>query len=70
MGTREFVSAYCSSRALDYTDEDRLMIAMIGPRGGGQYFMMTPMQARQVRDNLDIALLKIRDAEVREEEGR
>jgi hypothetical protein len=70
MGTREFVNSFCSSRALDYTDEDRLMVAMTGPRGGSSYYMMTPIQARTLRDSLDLALLKINGARIRAEEGR
>lgn len=62
---REYVSGFVSSQALDYTDEERVALALIGPRGGGRYSMLTPLQARNLRDNLDQALLKFADARSR-----
>lgn len=62
---REHVSCFYSPVTLDYTNEDRVNLALIGPRGGGAYYTMSYLQARNLRDNLDQALLKFADARAR-----
>ncbi|WP_439357895.1 hypothetical protein [Bradyrhizobium sp. DASA03007] len=67
---REFVNAYSAGHAYDDGENDVVMLFISGPRGGTRCAEpLTPLQARSLRDSLDIALLKIRDAEVRREEG-
>jgi len=62
---REHVSCFYSPISLDYTDEDRVNLALCGPRGGGAYYTLSYLQARNLRDNLDLALTKFADARAR-----
>lgn len=67
---REFVNAFSAGHAYDNGENDVILLFINGPRGGTRCAEpMSPIQARNLRDNLDIALLKIRDAEVRREEA-
>ncbi|WFU52242.1 hypothetical protein QA639_21275 [Bradyrhizobium pachyrhizi] len=67
---REFISGHTSGGAFDVEPNDRIVIYLVGPRGGTRCCeVLDTLQARTLRDNLDLALLKIRDAEVRREEA-
>lgn len=66
MPTRQFVNAYSSGHAYDNGENDVVMLFISGPRGGTKIAEpMSALQARNLRDNLDIALLKIGDARAR-----
>lgn len=66
MPLREYASASCSSWKIDYGTEDRIQVAIYGPGGGTRFNgMMDPIQARTLRDSLDLALTKIADARAR-----
>lgn len=57
---REYASGECASWKIDYTNENRIQVAIYGPGGGTRFNgMMTPDQARKLRDNLDRALAVI-----------
>jgi hypothetical protein len=66
---REFVNGFVSSYTKDDGQEDVIVMILYGPRGGTRVSEVLDLtQARTLRDNLDIALLKINDAHVRAEE--
>jgi hypothetical protein len=66
MATREFVNAYSAGHAYDNGENDVVMLFISGPRGGTKIAEpLSALQARNLRDNLDIALLKIGDARAR-----
>jgi hypothetical protein len=70
MGTREFVSGYSSGYAYDNGENDCVTLFISGPRGGTRCTeILSPIQARNLRDQLDQAILKINDARIRAEEA-
>ncbi|BAR61915.1 hypothetical protein NK6_8768 [Bradyrhizobium diazoefficiens] len=67
---REFISGFSSGPAYDNGENDCVVIYLTGPKGGTRCReVLDPTQARNLRDQLDQAILKIRDAEVRREEA-
>ena len=63
---REYVNANCSSWRVDDGVNDVVVLFFSGPWGGTQFTgNMTPDQARQLRDGLDLALTRINDAHAR-----
>lgn len=67
---REYVNANCSSWRVDDGVNDVVVLFFSGPRGGTQFTgNMTPDQARQLRDGLDLALTRINDAHARASEA-
>lgn len=66
MPTRQFVNAYSAGHAYDNGENDVVMLFISGPRGGTKIAEpLSALQARDLRDNLDMALLKIADARAR-----
>ncbi|MGX1364056.1 hypothetical protein [Bradyrhizobium elkanii] len=67
---REFISGFTSGGSFDRDPNDRVIVYLIGPKGGTRCCeVLDTVQARKLRDDIDLALLKIRDAEVRREEA-
>ncbi|GAB9152743.1 hypothetical protein [Bradyrhizobium diazoefficiens] len=67
---REFISGFSSGPAYDDGENDCIILYLTGPKGGTRCCeVLDPVQARNIRDQLDQAILKIRDAEVRREEA-
>lgn len=67
---REFVSGYSSGYAYDDGENDVITLYISGPRGGTRCSeILSTVQARMLRDSLDLALTKINDAHVRAEEA-
>jgi hypothetical protein len=66
MPVREFINAYTSGRAYDDGENDVVVLFLNGPRGGTlSTGHLTPLQARTLRDDLDLALTKVADARAR-----
>lgn len=70
MPVREFVSGFSSGPAFDNGDNDCVILYLTGPKGGTRCCeVLDYVQGRNIRDNLDIALLKIQDADARRSEA-
>jgi hypothetical protein len=66
MPVREFVNAYSSGRAYDNSENDVVTLFVNGPRGATLCAgYLSPLQARNLRDQLDLALTKMADARAR-----
>lgn len=60
---REFVSGYSSGYSFDNGENDVITLFISGPRGGTRCTeILSPFQARNLRDQLDKAILKINGA--------
>jgi hypothetical protein len=69
MPAREYVNGFSSGFGFDNGENDCIILFLSGPRGGTRCTeVLDTVQARNLRDNLDQALLKINDARVRAEE--
>lgn len=66
---REFVTSIVSGYATDDGENDVIILAMYGPRGGRRGSnVLTTIQARTLRDELDLAITKITDFRARLED--
>lgn len=66
MPSREYVNAFSSGYGLDNGENDVVILFISGPRGGTRCTeMLTPLQARDLRDSLDLVLTKLADARAR-----
>lgn len=66
MPSREYVNSFSSGYGYDDRENDVIVLFISGPRGGTRCTeMLSPLQARNLRDNLDLALTKIADARAR-----
>jgi hypothetical protein len=63
---REVATGFCSPWRVDDGDNDCLSVTIFGPGGGTRFCgILYPIQARELRDQLDLALIKIADARAR-----
>lgn len=63
---RAYVEASSSGYRYDDGENDVVTLFISGPRGGTRYTaILSPLQARGLRDNLDLALTKMADARAR-----
>lgn len=70
MPLREFVSGFTSGGAYDNGENDVVIVYLTGPKGGTRCCeVLDYVQARTLRDNLDLAILKIQDADARRSEA-
>lgn len=66
MPSREYVNGFSSGYGYDDGEHDVVILFISGPRGGTRCTeMLSPLQARNLRDNLDLALTKFADARAR-----
>ncbi|ARQ95426.1 hypothetical protein [Bradyrhizobium phage BDU-MI-1] len=66
MPVREFINAYTSGRGYDDGENDVVVLFLNGPRGGTlSTGHLSAIQARDLRDNLDLALTRMADARAR-----
>jgi hypothetical protein len=66
MPLRKFINTYTSGRAYDNDQNDVVVLFLNGPRGGTLATgYLSALQARNLRDNIDMALTELADARAR-----